>query len=232
MRRQPLREPGRGDSPAGAFPAEGHQSNRPLRADALRNREIILQTASRCFAERGLAVTLNEIAQEAGVGVGTVYRRFPNKDSLVDALLGPRLATLNEAAARAAECPDPREALQSYLAALFQFRAHDRALMDTLVRARHAQPSVIRETKRLDARVQLLIKQARAAGVVRTGFSAEDIPMLVVMIGAVADSTRRLDPDAWCRYGTILMDGVLFGEEMVGFPPDPADIDQALHLVS
>ena len=67
---------------------------RPLRADAERNRRRILDTADRLFAERGFGVTLNEIAREAGVGVGTVYRRFPNLQTLVDALFAEDLLLL------------------------------------------------------------------------------------------------------------------------------------------
>src|SRR5215218_6134927 len=76
---------------------------RPLRRDAERNRRRILEAAAEVFAERGLAVTMDDIADHAGVGVGTVYRRFPNKDLLIDALLEDRLAELVAMAERAQE---------------------------------------------------------------------------------------------------------------------------------
>ena len=78
-------------------------SARPLRRDAERNRQRILAAAGELFAERGLAVTLDDIARHAGVGVGTVYRRYPDKELLIDALFEERLTALCEAAEAALE---------------------------------------------------------------------------------------------------------------------------------
>ncbi|MBA8990893.1 AcrR family transcriptional regulator [Curtobacterium pusillum] len=182
---------------------------RPLRADAARNRELILQTARKCFAERGISVTLNDIAHEAGVGVGTVYRRFADKDSLIEALLATKFEALNDAAARAAEEIDPREALRVYLMGVFEFRARDRALADAIVRAGTSRPSIVQERDRLEAQVTEIIHRAEQAGVVRVGFDYRDLPLLTTMLGAVADATRDTDPDAWRRYAQVLIDGVM-----------------------
>lgn len=205
--------------------------DRPLRADAARNRELILQTARKCFAERGLSVTLNDIAHEAGVGVGTVYRRFADKDSLIEALLATKFEALNAAATIAAEELDPRESLRVYLMGVFAFRARDRALADAIVRAGKARPSVLQERDRLEQQVSVIIARARAAGVVRDGFDYRDIPLLTTMIGAVADATREHDPDAWRRYAQLLVDGVLppaEPERMLGEPLDRGVIQLAL----
>lgn len=205
---------------------------RPLRADAARNRELILQTARKCFAERGLSVTLNDIAHEAGVGVGTVYRRFADKDSLIEALLATKFEAMNEAAARAAEEVDPREALRVYLMGVFEFRARDRALADAIVRAGKARPSIVQERDRLETQVSAIIERAETAGVVRVGFDYRDLPMLTSMVGAVADSTRAHDPNAWRRYAEVLIEGVLPGgteAPMVGTPLDRESIERALH---
>ena len=205
---------------------------RPLRADAARNRELILQTARKCFAERGLSVTLNDIAHEAGVGVGTVYRRFADKDSLIEALLATKFEAMNEAAARAADEVDPREALRVYLMGVFEFRARDRALADAIVRAGKARPSIVQERDRLETQVSAIIERAETAGVVRVGFDYRDLPMLTSMVGAVADSTRAHDPNAWRRYAEVLIEGVLPGgteAPMVGTPLDRESIERALH---
>jgi AcrR family transcriptional regulator len=205
--------------------------DRPLRADAARNRELILQTARKCFAERGLSVTLNDIAHEAGVGVGTVYRRFADKDSLIEALLATKFEALNAAATIAAEELDPRESLRVYLMGVFAFRARDRALADAIVRAGKARPSVLQERDRLEQQVSVIIDRARTAGVVRDGFDSRDIPLLTTMIGAVADATREHDPDAWRRYAQLLVDGVLppaEPEHMLGEPLDRGVIQLAL----
>ncbi len=208
---------------------------RPLRADAARNRELILQTARKCFAERGLSVTLNDIAHEAGVGVGTVYRRFADKDSLIEALLATKFEAMNEAAARAADVADPREALRVYLMGVFEFRARDRALADAIVRAGKARPSIVLERDRLERQVATIISRAEAAGVVRAGFDYRDLPMLTTMVGSVADATRAHDPNAWRRYAEVIVEGVLprggsaAAEPMLGSPLDRESIERALH---
>ncbi|MFJ7289273.1 TetR/AcrR family transcriptional regulator [Curtobacterium sp. AB451] len=208
---------------------------RPLRADAARNRELILQTARKCFAERGLSVTLNDIAHEAGVGVGTVYRRFADKDSLIEALLATKFEAMNDAAARAADESDPRESLRVYLMGVFEFRARDRALADAIVRAGKSRPSIVQERDRLETQVSEIIRRARDAGVVRVGFDYRDLPMLTSMVGAVADTTRAHDPNAWRRYAEVLIEGVLPGTPdapMLGDPLDRESIERALHAQS
>ncbi|MDP4331792.1 helix-turn-helix domain-containing protein [Curtobacterium sp. A7_M15] len=208
---------------------------RPLRADAARNRELILQTARKCFAERGLSVTLNDIAHEAGVGVGTVYRRFADKDSLIEALLATKFEAMNDAAARAADETDPRESLRVYLMGVFEFRARDRALADAIVRAGRSRPSIVQERDRLETQVSEIIRRARDAGVVRAGFDYRDLPMLTSMVGTVADSTRAHDPNAWRRYAEVLIEGVLPGSTdapMLGEPLDRESIERALHAQS
>ncbi len=208
-----------------------HDVERPLRADAARNRELILQTARRCFAERGISVTLNDIAHEAGVGVGTVYRRFADKDSLIEALLAAKFEALNEAAARAAAESDPREALRVYLMGVFAFRARDRALADAIVRAGKGRPSIARERDRLEDQVDRIIRRAKDAGVVRAGFDYRDLPMLTTMLGAVADATRDADPEAWQRYAQVLVDGVMppsTPDDMVGTPLDRGALERAM----
>lgn len=133
---------------------------RPLRADALRNRERILATARRLFAERGISVTLNDVAHEAGVGVGTVYRRFPDKHALVDALLSAKFETLSALVERAAACPTGREAMRAYLLGALELRASDRALADVIVRAHPASPALRRDRDRIDAEMTALVDRA------------------------------------------------------------------------
>lgn len=208
----------------------GADLERPLRADAARNRELILQTARRCFAERGISVTLNDIAHEAGVGVGTVYRRFADKDALIEALLATKFEAMNDAASRAAQEIDPKEALRVYLTGVFEFRARDRALADAIVRAGKGRPGIVQERDRLESQVDDIIRRAKDAGVVRAGFSYRDLPMLTTMVGAVADATRACDPDAWRRYAEVLIDGLFQSEsgEMLGTPLDRDALERAM----
>lgn len=208
------------------------QEERPLRADAVRNRERILATARRLFAERGLGVTLNDIAHAAGVGVGTVYRRFPDKDALIDALLSAKFETLSGLAARAAACPTAREAMRTYLVGALELRASDRALADVIVRGHPGSPAVMRDRDRIDAQMTALVEWAHREGVLRPGFAARDVPMLVVMVGAVADRTRACDPDLWRRYGQMLIDGICppaAPDDLCGRPLERRELELALH---
>jgi AcrR family transcriptional regulator len=204
---------------------------RPERADAARNRELILATARRLFAERGTSVTLNDIAHDAGVGVGTVYRKFPDKDSLIEALLEAKFASLSVIADEALAIEDPRDALRAYLLGSFELRARDRAIAEVIVRGAKSAPSVVRARTKLDAVATAIVLQAVAAGVVRPGFDARDVPILAMMIGEVADRTKQCEPDAWRRYAQLLVDAVCppaADESLSGEPLDMQAIQQAL----
>src|SRR6188768_1525257 len=88
---------------------------RPLRSDAERNRQRILQAAEEVFAARGLDASLDDIAAAAGVGVGTVYRRFPDKDALIDALFEDKIRRVHALAEAGLTEPDPWEALAGFM---------------------------------------------------------------------------------------------------------------------
>ncbi len=106
---------------------------RPLRKDAERNRVRILAAARELFAEQGLTVTLDDIARHAGVGVGTVYRRFPDKEQLIDALFEDRLGEIVAVATESAEIDDPWLALVHFLERALELQADDRALKELLL---------------------------------------------------------------------------------------------------
>src|SRR3954466_13328981 len=107
-------------------------ADRPLRKDAERNRQRILTAAGELFTERGLGVTLDDIARHAGVGVGTVYRRFPDKELLIDALFEQRIESISAVAAQALEIEDPWEAFQFYFEQGSELQARDRGLKELL----------------------------------------------------------------------------------------------------
>jgi AcrR family transcriptional regulator len=208
-----------------------HEQTRPERADAARNRELILATARRLFADRGISVTLNDVAHAAGVGVGTVYRKFPDKDSLIEALLAAKLASLSAIADRAIAIDDPRESLRSYLLEALALRASDRAIAEVIVRGAKSAPAVVRERTKLDAVVTALVSRAVRAGVVRPGFDARDVPMLALMMGEVADRTKSCGSEVWRRYAQLLVDAVCPPEKtasLCGKPLDMQDLERAI----
>jgi len=170
-----------------------------------------MTTADRLFAQRGATVPLNEIAREAGIGVGTVYRRFPDLQSLVDALFTERFTVFLHLATRSAEHEDPAEALRHYLLEAARMRAEDRALEVILANASVDAGPVARTRDHLGRLVDGLAERAVTAGAVRKDFASADVYAFLYMIGAVADRTNHVAPDAWRRYAEFLMVG--FGLE-------------------
>ncbi|GAA4077676.1 MULTISPECIES: helix-turn-helix domain-containing protein [Streptomyces] len=192
---------------------EPHEPQRPLRADAERNRRLIMRTAERLIARRGSLVTLNEIAREAGVGVGTVYRRFPDLQALIDALFTERFTTFLRLATAAGQHADPGEALRHYLLEAAQWRAEDRALETVLAHAGTDAEPIARMRDDLGRQVDALVRDAVTAGAVREDFASADVYAFLYMIGAVADRTHGIAPDAWRRYAEVLLLGFGLREE-------------------
>lgn len=179
----------------------------PLRADAQRNRRLILETADRLLAERGATITLNEIAHAAGVGVATVYRRFPDLAALFNALFIERFTTFQEYAEAAARIPDPGEALRRYLLDGADWRARDPALEHVLANASLETDPIGAMRDELGRAVDGLVERALSAGAVRDDFASADVYNFLFIVGALADRTREVAPDAWRRYAEILLAG-------------------------
>lgn len=181
---------------------------RRLRADAARNLALVLEAARRLFAERGLEVTLHDVAEAAGVGVGTVYRRFEDKDALLGALVEDKFHTLVDLAERCAALPTGRQALHAYLLGAMELRAGDRSLSTDVLRAAPFTAAAAARRADLTAVVTGVVDRARAEGAVREGFVPADVPAVTSMIGSLADRTRTAAPGAWRRYGFLLADAV------------------------
>src|SRR4051812_20800401 len=105
------------------------QTGRPLRKDAELNRQRLLSAAGHLFAERGLEVTLNDIAHHAGVGVGTAYRRFANKEEVIDAYFEDKLDQVAQLADEALKDPDAWRGLVTYVEQASALQMEDRGLM-------------------------------------------------------------------------------------------------------
>jgi AcrR family transcriptional regulator len=183
-------------------------TDRPLRKDAERNRLRILEAAGTVFAERGLGVTLDDIARAAGVGVGTVYRRFPDKGSLIDALFAQRMESMCDIADEALEIPDAWEALVFYFEKASQLQARDRGLKELLSCSTHGGEPVVAAKARLRASVTAIFDRAKAARVLREDVEPYDSPMIAMMLGAVMDRASHVEPELWRRYLSLLLDGL------------------------
>ena len=179
-------------------------ASRPRRADAERNRSRILAAASELFAERGLDASMPELAERAGVGVGTLYRAFPDKDHLLGAVMAERLRWLAGEIEAALAAPDPWTAFTDVIWKGATLHVKDRAFHQCM-RGALELPEV-REARgyTLDG-FQRLIERAQAAGAMRGDVVAEDIPMLMAGVGL----SRVAGPGAaWERHLAVVIDGL------------------------
>jgi AcrR family transcriptional regulator len=183
-------------------------TERPLRRDAERNRQRILETAGALFAERGLGVSLDEIARHAGVGVGTVYRRFPDKEQLIDALFEDRLAEILAAATAALEISDPWEGLAHFVERSMELQVADRALKELLLSTTAAHARIEHGRQQIQPVVDAILDRAREAGVVRDDLDISDLLLLQHAIGEAAEYTHEVAPEAWRRILCIALDGL------------------------
>ncbi|HET9171246.1 MAG TPA: helix-turn-helix domain-containing protein [Actinospica sp.] len=166
------------------------KSPRPLRADAVRNRARVLDAARAAFAAEGLAVSLDEIARRAGVGAGTVYRHFPTKEALFEAVIVDRLLVFAEdAEARLAGEGDPGEEFYGFFYALIEDSERKADLADALTATGVAlRPETLEAGRRLSAGLGGLLERAQRAGAVRADVGTAELHALVV--GAMAAEKR------------------------------------------
>ena len=172
---------------------------RPLRADAARNREKVLRAAREAFAESGYGVPLDEIAARAGVGPGTVYRHFPAKEALFEAVVTARIADLVSDARARADAADPGEAFFGFLTRIAGEAAAKRDLPDAISIA-----GSLREY--LSAALDLLLRRAQQAGAVRDGIGTSDL--IVLLKGMFAGLAGSTDPALHERVSAVLTDGL------------------------
>jgi len=184
-------------------------SARPLRADAERNRLRIIQAAAEVFAKRGLEAGLDEIARHAGVGTGTVYRRFPDKSLLIDALVEQRMAELEELAAEAARRENAWEGLVHLMENFIERAIADRALTDMIFSNCGENNRSLQDRKsRLGPVLAELVERAKHQGDVRPDLAVTDLAMLQFMLVAGGSFGDDVRPDLWRRHLTIFMDGL------------------------
>jgi AcrR family transcriptional regulator len=181
---------------------------RPLRKDAERNRQRILRAAAEVFTERGLEATLDDVAHHAGVGVGTVYRRFPDKALLADALFEQRIDLLADLAERAHGVPDAWEGLVSFLEGAAEMMAGDRGLRQMLMFAATGHDRVAYARDRMRPVVGRLVERAQKAGQVRGDLAATDIPVLEFMLSVIAEHAREVRPEIWRRFLGLWLDAL------------------------
>jgi AcrR family transcriptional regulator len=181
---------------------------RPLRVDAERNRERILAAAREVFAERGLGVTMHDIAAHAGVGVGTMYRKWPNKESLIQALFEDGMAAVAEVARQAMENPDPWVGLTSFLEGILALQAGDRGLKEVMIGRADTTPGIDPGHDHFATIAEGLLARAQESGQLRADLEPSDIALVQLMVGEIIDVTRDVDPHVWRRCLGLVLDGL------------------------
>jgi AcrR family transcriptional regulator len=183
-------------------------TQRPLRADAERNRAKILDAAAEVFATQGLDATLDEVAAAAGVGVGTVYRRFPDKEALIAALFDNAIDEIANLADAAVNHGNSWEALVWFLEEALQRQCSNRGLRDVVVGSTYAAENFESAKGRITPAIASLVRRAQNDGYLRRDVVVADVPILEMMISFLGNMTASAAPDLWRRYLTIILDGL------------------------
>ena len=182
--------------------------SRPLRADAERNRQRVIAAARHLFAARGLDVSLDDVADEAGVGVGTVYRRFANREELILGVFVDHLKTFVGRIEKAVDNPDPWQGLVDLMEWAGEMFAEDRGLAAIVMSIDHNEPQIQALKRQMGELVSRLFNRAHAAGVVRPDVSSTDFFGFFTMLSAVAEKTEPTVPGLWRRYLGLLIDAI------------------------
>jgi len=190
-----------------AVKVETPVQQRTQRADARRNRAKVLAAARDVFARHGLEAQMDEIARKAGVGVGTVYRHFPRKEDLLQALADEHFEALAESARAGLEAADPWDGFVEFLTFATRSMADDRALGEAMGQ----QPGVCEAAARrsdLERLTAELVARAQAAGRLRADVVPEDVPALACGIGRAVDARSGQPTMSWDRYLKIILAGL------------------------
>lgn len=182
-------------------------SSSPLRADARRNRELILAAADQAFAEEGVGVPVDEIARRAGVGAGTLYRHFPTKEALFEAVLVAHLDRIARRACELADRDDPGQALFEFMTVLGVEAASKKNLIDALAGAGIDIHESASESKQaVEAAFTKLLTQAQATGAIRTDVTIADLFGLIM--GTCALSQEPTGDASQARMLAVVFDGL------------------------
>jgi AcrR family transcriptional regulator len=181
---------------------------RPLRRDAQRNRDAILAAARQLFCDHGLEAPLEEIARRAGVGIGTLYRRFPSRVELLDAVLAETVQAHVDAAEQALAMDDPWDGFTYYLDETCRLQAADRSLNDAMG-MRFPRAATVEAVKtRLFDLVAQVVDRAQQSGQLRADLTLEDLAVVTWANTRILQAGRAAGaPNAWRRHLSFLLDG-------------------------
>ena len=208
-------------------------ANKPLRVDAERNRGRIVEAAQAAFAERGLDVPLEDVAGRAGVGIATLYRRFPTREDLIAACFERRLAEYAHAAEEALEAQDAWRGFCAYVERICAMQAADRGLKDVLTRTFPDARAMEAYRARGYELSVLMIERAKETGALRADFVPEDLVLLLMANAGVVQGAGQAAPDAWRRFVALMLEAFRAdGASPLPAPPSPRQVMRAMLRLS
>ncbi|GAB6900891.1 TetR/AcrR family transcriptional regulator [Kineosporia succinea] len=210
--------------------ADRAQNCRPLRKDAERNRQRILDAARTLVAAQGLSVSHDQLAVAADVAVGTVYRRFPDKDSLLEALFADEIDQVVCIAQASLEVADPWKALVGFVTRSLELQAGNRGLKEFLMH-NVTSDSMSDCRARIIPVIDQIVARAHRANVIRSGITSYDLGMIPLMVGPVMDGCRAVQPDLWRRSLDIVLEGLRSCPDRDQLPEAQLDADEFLEVM-
>ncbi|OBA76286.1 TetR family transcriptional regulator [Mycobacterium sp. 1554424.7] len=202
---------------------------KPLRSDAERNRDRILAAARSVFAREGLTASMASVARQADVGIATLFRRFPTKEELIEAVFDDRMDAYVDAVATALADPDPWHGFTDYIETVCGMQAADRGFAGVLTMTFPMAGAL--ETRRREAYDGLvrLAERAKAAGRLRDDFTAEDMVLLLMANAGVIAATADTAPTAWRRVVALITQSLQApARGALPNPPEPSVLYQAM----
>jgi len=206
---------------------EVEQMRRPLRRDARERRVKLIAAAQHEFAAHGVDASLEQIAREAGVAIGTLYRHFPTRMDLLMAAFQPRLQEFLAGANKALEMDDPWERFVSYLENLFAVQAGDRGFNDFLSRRFPGNADTEQIHDQMCRQIDDVLTRAQESGEARLDITRADIVNLIWSNGRIIDATSATAPTAWRRQLYLMLDA--YRAERAHSIPDPPMTDEQLY---
>ena len=199
----------------------------PRRRDAQERRDKLLAAAQREFAAHGVDASLEKIARDAGVAIGTLYRHFPTRLDLLMAAFKPRLQEFLDGAAKALEMDDPWEGFVCYLENLFAVQAGDRGFNDFLSRRFPGNADTEHIHDQMCRQIEDVLTRAQEAGQARPDITQADIVNLIWSNGRIIDATSATAPNAWRRYLYLMLDA--YRAERAHSLPEPPMTEKQLY---
>ncbi len=206
---------------------EVEQMRMPRRRDAQERRKRIIAAAQREFAARGVDASLERIARDAGVAIGTLYRHFPARLDLLLTAFEPRLQDFLAGANSAMEMGDPWEGFVYYLENLFRVQAGDRGFNDFLSRRFPGSADTERIHDQMCRQIEAVLTRAQEAGEVRPDITQADIVNLIWSNGRMIDATSVTAPNAWRRHLYLMLDA--YRAERAHPIPEPPMTEEQLY---